>query len=359
MHHRDCIVIDRGGVVENRHQVHAAVVDAKGKLLFSVGNPHRVTLARSAAKPAQTLAILETGAFDRPVVDEADLALMSASHSCEDRHLERTYEMLKAIGAREEDLRCGGHAALSDKVNRAWIKSDFVPGPACNNCSGKHCGMIAGAKALGAPIEDYHLPDHPMQLRVKEVVSDLAAPNIGSDVVQWALDGCNLPAPAYPLRCMAGTYASFADAADGSRDTASKRRGYMARIFNAMAAHPEYVGGDDRFCTDLMRAYGSSLIGKLGADGCYGVGIRASDDTARLGADGALGIAVKIEDGSIEMLYTAVSEILEQLQIGTPQVRQQLHRFHHLERRNTMNTVTGQVTPAFSVKPYDESIQAS
>ncbi|ETS82863.1 hypothetical protein PFICI_04739 [Pestalotiopsis fici W106-1] len=358
MHHRDCVVTDRGGVIENRHQVHAAVVDAKGKLLFAVGNPHRVTLARSAAKPAQTLAILETGAFDPTVSEGADIALMCASHSAEDRHLQRTYDMLKRIGAEEEDLRCGGHAALSDKVNRMWIKNDFVPGPATNNCSGKHCGMIAGSKALGASVENYHLPDHPMQMRVKQVVSDLTAPNIGNDEVQWALDGCNLPAPAFPLRCLAGMYASFADAADGNHDIKTERHDHMARVFNSMVEFPEYVGGDDRYCTELMRAYAPSLIGKLGADGCYGVGIRASADTERLGATGALGIAVKIEDGSIEILYAAVTEILEQLQIGTSEQRKKLDHFHHLERRNTVNTVTGKVTLAFSVRPNDEGAQA-
>ncbi|KAF7518453.1 hypothetical protein G7054_g13451 [Neopestalotiopsis clavispora] len=357
MHHRDCVVTDRGGVIENRHQVHAAIVDAKGKLLFAVGNPHRVTLARSAAKPAQALAILETGAFDPTVSDGADLGLICASHSAEDRHLERTYDMLKRLGAKETDLRCGGHAALSDKVNRAWIKNDFVPGPATNNCSGKHCGMIAGSKALGAPIEDYHLPHHPMQIRVKEVVRDLTAPNIGTDEVQWALDGCNLPAPAFPLRCMAGMYASFADAADVNLDITTERHTHMARIFNAMAGYPEYVGGDDRYCTELMRAYTPSLVGKVGADGCYGVGIRASADTARLGATGALGIAVKIEDGSLEILYAAVTEILEQLQIGASDQRKKLDNFHHLERRNTANIVTGKVTMALSVRPYDEGVK--
>ncbi|KAI1257982.1 hypothetical protein MGN70_001027 [Eutypa lata] len=57
----DCVTTDRGGIIENRHYVHVAVVDRTGHLLYSAGNPSRTTLARSAAKPAQTLAILETG----------------------------------------------------------------------------------------------------------------------------------------------------------------------------------------------------------------------------------------------------------------------------------------------------------
>ena len=50
------VTTDRGGIVENTHLVHAAVVDSTGRLLLSFGNPHRVVLLRSAAKPAQALA---------------------------------------------------------------------------------------------------------------------------------------------------------------------------------------------------------------------------------------------------------------------------------------------------------------
>jgi L-asparaginase II len=35
--------------------------------------------------------------------------------------------------------------------------TDFTPTPVCSNCSGKHVGMIAGAKVLGGDVADYHL----------------------------------------------------------------------------------------------------------------------------------------------------------------------------------------------------------
>ncbi|KAF9630644.1 putative l-asparaginase ii protein [Lasiodiplodia theobromae] len=119
-----------------------------------------------------------------------------------------------------------------------------------------------------------------------------------------------------------------------------------------MARHPEQVGGEGRFCTVLMEVFGGALIGKIGADGCYGVGVRASEQTKRLGAEGAIGIAVKIEDGSIEILYAVVAELLEQLQIGTPEMRQKLAVFHHLKRLNTAQVVTGKVSLPFKVRPW-------
>lgn len=105
----DFVATYRGGIVENRHAVHAAIVDATGKLLYTVGDSSRMTLARSAAKPAQALAIIETGAFDQFDFDEPDLALMCASNSSEERHIARARQMLSKAGVSESDLRCGGH----------------------------------------------------------------------------------------------------------------------------------------------------------------------------------------------------------------------------------------------------------
>ncbi|KZL86908.1 l-asparaginase 2 [Colletotrichum incanum] len=350
-HPEDFVVTERGGIIENRHAVHAAIVDSNGKLLFAVGNPSRMTLARSAAKPAQALAVLETPDFDNYGFDEADLALMCASHNSEERHVARAKSMLSRVGAQESDLRCGGHPSICPVLNNLWIRADFTPTEISNNCSGKHAGMLGGAKALGAGFANYHLSTHPIQAKVKQVVEDLSG--LGEKDVKWAIDGCNLPAPGLPLVSMGRIYAGFAAAADAGKDydnTVTPRTRKMGRIFNAMSAYPEMVGGEGRFCTVLMKAFKGAVIGKVGADGCYGVGIRASEYTKQLGADGAMGIAVKIEDGSLEILYAAVAEILHQLRIGAEETRQKLVAFHHLKRLNTMGVETGKVSHAFQVR---------
>ncbi|OQE39139.1 hypothetical protein PENCOP_c007G01904 [Penicillium coprophilum] len=346
---RDFIASDRGGVVENRHTVHAAITDAAGNLLYAVGDPYRMTLVRSAAKPAQVLAILETGAVEKFNFDSADIALMCASNSSEEQHIARARDMLLKVSASETDLRCGGHPPLSEAVQRAWTKSDFTPTPICSNCSGKHVGMIAGAKLLGGDVGDYHLSTNPVQMHVKRVVEDVCG--LGEDGAVWGLDGCNLPAPAFELHYLARMNAKFAAAADiGSSDDASLRTQALSRVFHAMWQYPELVAGEGRFCTILMSAFRGLLIGKLGADGCYGIGIRECEQTRCLGAEGAIGISVKIEDGNIGILYLAVAEILEQLKIGEPEMRQALSSFHQQKILNTVNVQTGKYTPYFQVR---------
>lgn len=341
------VVTNRGGITENTHRVHVAVVDCDGRLLFQLGDPRRVTLARSAAKPAQAFAVLGTDVADRFEFDEADIALMCASHSSESNHLERTYAMLRKVGLAESDLRCGGHPAISDAVNRDWIKNDFTPTPACSNCSGKHVGMLAGALAIGASINNYHLPDHPIQKRVRRFTAELC--DLPEDEVAWAIDGCNLPTPAFPLDRLARLYAKLAAAADGSLQSPPDTARTLRTIYRAMVDHPECVAGSGRYCTLLMQAFRGTLVGKLGADACYAIGVRDSDDTRRLGSNGALGISVKIEDGNIEILYAVVSEILQQLGIGTTEERAQLGAFHHPKRCNTMGVDTGNISFPFTL----------
>ncbi|OIQ77804.1 L-asparaginase II [mine drainage metagenome] len=331
----------RGDSVENRHIAHIAVVNAAGRLLYAFGDPERVTLARSAAKPAQAAAIVATGALERYGFDEADLALMCASHSSEPRHIDHTRRMLAKLGADESALRCGGHPSLSDAVQRDWIRHDFVPTPVCSNCSGKHVGMLAGARMLGGDSTEYHEPLNTMQQHVRRTVAELC--ELPPEQVEWGIDGCNLPTPAFALDRLARLYAKLADAADAQSAAASDTTAdsVLARIYHAMTRHPELVAGEGRYCTELMRAYDGALVGKLGADGCYGIGVRASTRTRELGADGALGIAVKIEDGRLDVLYSVVSEVLARLDLGSAGQRARLAAFHQPPLLNTRGVEVG------------------
>ncbi|KAI4954733.1 hypothetical protein J4E86_006043 [Alternaria arbusti] len=349
----DVVISYRGGIIENRHNVHAAIVDASGKLLYTIGDYQRMTLARSSTKPIQTLAILETGAAERFDYDDADVALMCASHSSEPRHIERAQAMLEKTGEKEEVLTCGGHPAQNAAVNRAWIKEGFTPTAIYNNCSGKHVGMVAGAVCLGATAHDYYLHEHAMQQRVYRAVEDVSG--LTKKEVLWAVDGCNLPTPAMPLPNLALMFARLADAADlsddPSKETLDQRTQHLARIHKCMASYPGLVAGESRFDTALMTPYNGQVVGKIGADACYAVAVRASPHADLAGMNhGAMGIAVKVEDGNLDILYAAVIEILEQLNIGSSEVRQSLDGWRYPKIVNTAGVVTGGYEHCFKVR---------
>jgi len=329
----------RGPAVENRHLAHVAVVDSAGRLLYTFGDPHRLTLPRSAVKPAQALAVLETGALERFGFDEADLALMCASHSSEDRHIERARAMLAKAHVSESDLRCGGHPPISDEVWRSWIKRDFAPTPACSNCSGKHAGMLAAALAMGQSTKDYERPEHPLQRQVKRTLAELV--DLNEADVTWGIDGCNLPTPSFALERLARLFMKLAAAADLPSAT-SPREAALSRICRAMTAYPELVAGNGRYCTALMSAFEGGVVGKVGAEGSYGLGVRAGAHAID-GVDGPIGLAVKVEDGNGAILTALVTELLHQLGIGTTEQRARLDAFRAPAIKNTVGLEVGRI----------------
>ncbi|KAI2612327.1 thermolabile L-asparaginase [Hypoxylon fragiforme] len=366
----DFLYSTRGGIVENRHLVHAAVVSSStpstSPPLFSLGDPTRLTFLRSAAKPVQALPFVEANGLSRFGLDAADLALMCGTHNSEPAQVARARAMLVKVGVEESQLECGAHPAISPRVNKEWVESGFAPTPVCAACSANHVGVMAGARAVGAGVAGYHLAGHPVQDRIGEAVQELTG--LAAAEIGWALDGCNMVSPATPLQAVARIFAAFAQAADdGEKEDEDKdkdkdedkdksvplsspRTQAMARIYRAIAAHPENIGGSNRFCTELIAAHGGALIGKAGGDGCYAIGVRASEDTRRLGAQGAIGIALKIEDGNFGAMEATAAELLEQLGIGTPEARGRLEGFRRGEIKNSRGVVTGGLTFAFKLR---------
>lgn len=330
------VFASRGGVVETTHTVHAAVVSPSGTLLFHLGDPCRVTPVRSAIKPYQSLAVLETGAFEKYAFDDADLALMCSSHSSEDSHVARARAMLRRIQSTPEgqdlmddDLACGGHESLSPAVNRSWVERRYHPRGIDNNCSGKHVGMMAAAFAMGQSSKGYEEADHPLQQNVMRVVQREAGLD---ETVHWGVDGCNLPTPAMQVRCLAKLYAKLTRSTEDQVSDASEAQSHLKRVYTAMSTHPEQVSGVGRFDYTLACASGyrpaspstdiaptpASLVGKLGADGIFAIAVPAGHAATGIPSDQAFGVAVKVEDGNEVALYVAVVEVLRQIGMPLP-----------------------------------------
>jgi L-asparaginase II len=318
--------------------------------LYTGGDPHRLTWVRSTAKPAQALAVLEASDGDDFGFDTSELALLCASHSAEPMHLERAAAMLARVGLHETDLCCGGHPSLNDAVTRAWIRRDYEPGPLCSNCSGKHIGMAVAARALTGTAANYDALSHPVQQRVCTTLAALVG--LAPSEIGWAIDGCNLPTPSLPLERLARLYAVVTDAADSvarwQAAAVSPRTQRLARLYGAMTRYPELVAGTGRFCTALMQSFDGGLIGKVGAEGCYAVGLRA-ELTAHLPTPvGALGIAIKVEDGNGAVVAPIVCEVLRQLNVPVPEA---LQPFYAPVLRNTVGVPVGHIALSLRLIP--------
>src|SRR6266545_4291373 len=161
----------RGRVVEAWHEVHVAVVDARGRLVAGAGDPGLVTFWRSAAKPFQALPLVDDGVVERFGITSAELALACASHSSEPGQVALVRDFLAKIGCTERDLLCGPHAPLCERVAEDYRTRGLRLTAVYSNCSGKHTGMLALARHHGWPTEFYARIEHPAQQRCLESVS--------------------------------------------------------------------------------------------------------------------------------------------------------------------------------------------
>jgi L-asparaginase II len=155
-------------------------------------------------------------------------------------------------------------------------------------CSGKHAAMLLTCTINDWPVVDYREPSHPLQQAIRRQVEDMAA----EPVAHIGVDGCGAPVMAISIAGLARTMSGWPS---GEPDSPARRVGA------AMAAFPEFVGGEYSDVTRLMRA----VPGLAAKNGFEGVGVAAlSDGTA---------VAVKVEDGSERARQVAVAAILAEI----------------------------------------------
>ena len=288
------VEVTRGATVESRHRGAAVVVDSQGRRLAAWGDVDSPVFPRSSVKPLQVLPLLESGAAARFCVSDRELALACASHGGEPEHVATAGEWLARLGRTEADLICGAHAPINDAAAAALVRADLPPSRLHNNCSGKHLGFLTLAMHVRAPLQAYGHPDHPVQRRVRRVLSQMGGIALSSAPV--AGDGCGVPVIGMPLAAIARGFARLARPAE----LAEERAGAVRRVVSAMTAHPHLVGGTDRFDTLVLASANGALLVKGGAEGVCAAAI--------LGP--AVGIALKIDDGAKRAAETAMAALL-------------------------------------------------
>src|SRR5690625_2854853 len=138
------IRVYRGDYIESTHDIHIAVVNAKGTLLAYYGDVNRLTFARSSMKPIQAVPIVESNAMEKYSLSEKELSLFCASHAGESFHRESVQNVLEKLEMDEKNLHCGTHIPSDIDSYTELIKSGGSLSPVFSNCSGKHSGMLAG-----------------------------------------------------------------------------------------------------------------------------------------------------------------------------------------------------------------------
>lgn len=290
----------RGNWLENLHRGAFCVVDSEGQVIASIGDIDRAIFPRSAIKSMQALALFRSGAVEKYDLDSKSIALACASHLGEEAHITALGVTLEKIGCSEADLECGIHPPSNRDARNKLRDTGVDPSAIHNNCSGKHAGMLAVARALDVPIKGYSERDHPVQKLVRSCVQDLIGQPLTTG--KCGTDGCSIPTWAAPMEAFAFGFARMASGNSlSSRDARA-----VKEIFDAKVRHPLLVGGTDAFDSAAMQTFGTALISKVGAEGVFCGAIPAK----------GWGYVLKCDDGNMAAAETMVSALL--LGIATP-----------------------------------------
>ncbi|MGW4367370.1 asparaginase [Nocardia takedensis] len=263
----ELVEVVRSGFRECVHRGSVVVLDADGEPTRELGEVHLPIFPRSTNKPLQAITLLRNG-FEP--VDDAELAIATASHFGEPDHLALVRRLLDRFGFTEDDLACPPDLPFEDRARAAALADG--PRRIYMNCSGKHAAMLATCAINGWPTEGYLDRAHPLQQSVIATVTELT----GEPETDLGIDGCGLPIIPVSLINLARAFAAMATGDPGTPGR---------RVAEAIRANPRVISGTNG--PDLLTMSATpGLFCKIGADGVHAGAL----------PDGRA-FAYKIEDG--------------------------------------------------------------
>jgi L-asparaginase II len=276
----------RGDLVESLHLGHLIVLNADGSTYLSKGSPELPIYPRSAVKSLQAAAMLKSGLK----VNADELAIISASHSGSQKHIDLVTKMLTARDISISQLKNAVDKPLGEKEKIAW--GEKPASQLAQNCSGKHAGMLITCQQNGWDMKTYLDPNHPLQVAIKNEIEKLS----GEKVSGVSVDGCGAPLFSISLIGLARAVSNLVKSKDD----------IYQQIVSACTKYPELVAGDGRLTTRMMQAV-PGLFMKEGAEGVEVCGL----------SDGRV-IAIKIVDGSWRPVAPIIMEIFRRWGVEMP-----------------------------------------
>ena len=254
----------RGSVVESTHHVEAVVLHADGSIAMATPGADRRFFLRSAAKPFQAAAAIDTGVSERFGLTPPHLAVGCASHNGSKPHVDLIEDLLARAGLDRSALQCG-YDGQGDQIH--------------HQCSGNHALCLATTVHLNIDPARYLDPTNEVQQAMNAAVA-----NALGEQPKCMTDNCGMPTHLTSLAPIARAFRALALAPDTTS---------LGQVASAMRDHPELVRWAGEVDTEIMRAGGGG-VAKVGAEGLVGIGWANGE-----------GIAVRVTDGALRAVLPA------------------------------------------------------
>lgn len=322
----------RNGVLENEHYGQVCIVNGEGDITHELGDVTTTTFLRSAAKPFQALPVYIHESDKEFHVTDKEATIFMASQRGESYHEEALLSVKEKLSIDEETFICSAQYPLNDAPKEKYIYDHKDKRRLLHNCAGKHLGILALTKSLGAPLETYGELDGPAQQLSLDAMAYMA--EFPKEEIKFGVDGCGFPVYAMPLKNIANAYMRLANPEkldDAVYAKAVKRAGSL------MNAHPEMIASHDFVCTVLLND--PNLVAKGGAKGVYGIGLR----------DEKIGISLKVMDGSEDVWPQIIASILEQINYKNKETIAALNKLSPKQLTNDGDLLVGERKTVFTL----------
>jgi len=301
------VLVKRGSSVESIHRAHASICDIKGRILMKAGSCEYETFIRSALKPFQALPFLTSGTSEKYNLDNKTLALACGSHRGNADQARTAFKLLWNANLDIKDLKCPIPENRESKLQ--------------HNCSGKHSAFLATCKKMNWELDSYLMGHHPLQKEIFRRVSELL--KIPAEELIAERDDCGAPTLLLRLSQMAILYAHL------SRSDQPE----FERITRAMTHHPDLVGGEGCFDSELIKRGHNQIISKGGSEGIQCIGLLGE----------GIGLSIKVEDGSKRAKHAVAIHLLRQLEWITPSALEELDEIILQKKPGIFFEVEGQL----------------
>lgn len=269
--------------------------DDVGRTIATYGNGSINVFTRSVIKPLQVMPYILSGAYLNSPDRARCISIACASHDAEKIHLETVEAWLERLNLPHDALVCG--------PQRSHDRSRFDK--VCNNCSGKHCGMLATCRHLGWDASTYFEWSHPIQKQIRKDLEMFSMHKLEEG--KWGVDGCGLPTYLMPLHAVAHAMGSYLR----PKNFSAEFQEAMTIVRAAQRAEPWMIAGHSSLDSEILASTKGGIFTKVGAEGNYigifydqglVVALKARDGAFRAGQAGMFKFIEKIGGLNIETL---------------------------------------------------------
>lgn len=321
----------RGEVYDLSHIGNVCVVNEKGEIIHSVGDPQNITCYRSASKPIQALPVIARNIDKKYGLTEEECVIFSASHTGQKIHVDVIESIEKKAGLKESDMIMNPTWPQDEAHFIEVVKAGGGKRKIFHNCSGKHTALMLLQRELGGPVTDYWRPESLAQqevMRTISLMSEYHDPKV-------SLDGCGVPVFSVPLQNLAISFKNLA-CIDTIKDEMYMQT--AKRYVPTIHEHPLLIRGAGYICSVLNMD--ANIIAKGGANGVYGFGLKKQ----------RLGVAFKLADGTESSWPAIVLQILRDLDALDPEEEKRIMELHPYDIYNDNQMLAGRRETSFKLK---------